>query len=93
MDEYVAIYERIASLGFPAVLFLALVGSYFDVWRWGRQCRDAAVCAEERADLRLQEWKERCQQAELRAADWQTMTLRATGLVETSVTSIAKRVG
>jgi hypothetical protein len=32
-----AAYEKIAQFGFPFMLFLALVGSYYGIWEWGRE--------------------------------------------------------
>ena len=39
LETLVKLYERIASFGFPFMLFLALVGSYFELWYWGKPVR------------------------------------------------------
>ena len=58
MEWAIELYDKVAKVGFAGMLFLALVGHYFDVWRWGRtererEKKDAAACAklEEKAAL------------------------------------------
>ena len=35
MGELVGLYEKVAALGFPFMLSVALVGSRLKVWYWG----------------------------------------------------------
>jgi hypothetical protein len=50
MVEVVALAEKLAAISFPALLLLILIGSYYEVWVWGRQHREAKA--------ELKDWKQ-----------------------------------
>lgn len=36
MSEALALAQKLGTVGFPTILVLILIGSYFDVWCWSR---------------------------------------------------------
>ncbi len=87
-----AFYTELASIGFPGVMFLALLGSYFDIWMWVKQhrlliarCDADAVKVETVFSARLAESKARELDLQHRNDQLLQLTLRASGLTEQSV--------
>lgn len=37
MAEAIALAQKLGGVGFPTLLVLILIGSYFEIWVWGRQ--------------------------------------------------------
>jgi hypothetical protein len=66
IQDWVKVYEQIATLGFPAVMFLALVGSYFGIWEWGKAVRTRELKQDAREAALDKKWKDEL--AEVKAA-------------------------
>lgn len=78
MQEALALAQKVATVGFGPLMALILIGSYYEIWVWGRKYREEK--AETAARLAAVE-KER--------DEWKRMALRTTGLLETSVDHLA----
>jgi hypothetical protein len=39
MPEAIALAQKLGGVGFPTLLVLILIGSYYQVWVWGRELR------------------------------------------------------
>lgn len=64
IDSLASAYSRISALGFPFMLFLALVGSYLEVYYWGKPVKaERAVW-----DAREKKLEEVCKKVEEVAA-------------------------
>lgn len=91
-------YQKLASIGFPGVMFFALLGSYFDIWMWVKQHRliiarfdadvvkvEATFCA------RLAEAKARELDLQHRNDQLLQLALRAGGLTDQFAQQIVSR--
>lgn len=80
MAETLALAKEISSISFPVLMVLILIGSYFEMWVWGKQHRKveadllARLAAEEKTSER-----------------WQEMALRVTGVAETQAEHQVRR--
>lgn len=81
MEETLVLAQKIASISFPVLMVVILIGSYWETWVWGRQMRE--VKANAAAELA---------KVERDRDEWKAMALSAAGIAETSV-AIAKRRG
>lgn len=72
MAELITLAEKVATVGFPALLVLILIGSYYDVWRWSRQAKETE------SDLRRQ-----IEEAKTDAREWKSAALKGLGILET----------
>jgi hypothetical protein len=86
MAELIILGEKLAAAGFPILLFIILVGSYYDIWVWGRNHR--AICKE--YDDRILKAEAETAKAEAKTEKWMEMTFAATGLSE-SLADLAKK--
>lgn len=95
-EDAAKIANTLGGASFATLLFIILVGSYKDIWCWGRDRRDL----ETRHTSEKAELMER-HEAELRLSNeqtdfWRTVALRNTGLLETQaeqLTQVASAVG
>ena len=87
VNPWIAAYKELASLGFPALLFMILALSYLDIWMWTKTHRKMADFNE----LRLREWQDRCAKLESKLDTSQDLILRATGILENTVAKIPPR--
>lgn len=87
VNPWIAFYQELASLGFPALLFLILALSYLDIWMWTKTHRKIV----EFYDVRVREWQDRCAKVESKLDTSQDLILRATGILESTVTKIPTR--
>ncbi len=79
LSEVASIYQRLSGVGFGALLFIMLVGSYYESWVWGRRHR-RELAAKDGEIATLKAEKER----------WETAALRAHGILKDSVGVLAK---
>lgn len=76
-----ALAQKIASISFPVLMVVILIGSYWETWVWGRQLRESKTnCEAEVAKV------------ERDRDEWKAMALSAAGIAETSVAIARKRV-
>jgi hypothetical protein len=80
MEELIKLGERISSIGFPVLMVVILIGSYYEVWVWGRQLRKCDS-----------DWKARFDELKLEYQDLKGWTGRVTNLAETSVEKIPQQ--
>lgn len=100
-DDWFALYERVATAGFPVVMFFLLVGSFLEIWVWGKSHRRdiaeiQAVYEKREAvyETRVKEWQARSEKLEARADALQDTLLRISGILEHTATSfIGKQRG
>ncbi len=90
-DDWFALYERVATAGFPVVMFFLLVGSFLEIWVWGKSHRRDLAELTQFYDVRLAEWKERAERNEAKVDSLQETLLQTAGLLERTATRIAKR--
>lgn len=86
MEEAISLGQKLASIGFPTLLVVILVGSYFDIWAWGRQLRDVKA---EKAEMKA-ECAARLAEVIEEKNEWKRAAFNGAGLAETSV-DLAKR--
>lgn len=91
MNEWLLLYERIAAAGFPLLLFLLLVGSFLDIWVWGKTYRRHLEELAKFYEVRIGEWQERSDKQEARADALQDTLLRVSGLLDKAATKIVDR--
>jgi hypothetical protein len=105
MDDLITLGNRLGALGFGTLMFLILAGSYFDIWRWGRDVRKLDTdwttkyneLKSERERERTEWEKERVDyEKRLTACDestqkWQTATMSALGAAESTVQELRMR--
>lgn len=102
IQTWAEFYEKLAALGMPVFMFLALVGSFFGVWEWGKTARANLAKAEQREVALIE--KHETEIAELRASfvsrethllsrnDWLLeKMLEASQVVEKSARAVARR--
>lgn len=82
MEEALALAQKIATIGFGPLLVLVLIGSYFEVWVWGKQHR--AVVADLVARLA---------KAEERGDKWQNVALDTAGVLKPMGEQLSRRPG
>lgn len=87
VNPWIAFYKELASLGFPALLFLILALSYLDIWMWTKTHRKIV----ELHDVRVRDCEARCVKLEAKLDTSQDLILRATGILESTVTKISRR--
>jgi hypothetical protein len=82
MEEVLTLAQKIATISFPVLMVVILIGSYWETWVWGRQLRECkAECAA------------RLTASERDRDEWKAMALSATGLAETSLSITNRRGG
>lgn len=81
MEETLVLAQKIASISFPVLMVVILIGSYWETWVWGRQLREERLRA--LADI---------EKLERDRDEWKTMALSAAGIAEKSVAIARKRV-
>jgi len=98
MNELAALYEKIAALGLPFVLFLALVGNRLRVYYWGwrvdeliaEQAREDAEC-DARAAAQAAAYEQRIARLEARNEKLIEALLESAGVSERAVAALTKR--
>lgn len=86
MAEAIALAQKLGGVSFATLMVLILLGSYWEVWVWGRQLlREREEFDEQKAEL-----EERLRRAEEISNEWKAMTFRVAGLAEDGVV-LAKR--
>lgn len=86
--SWLEFYREVASIGFPAAMFMMLVGSYFELWGWSRVHRREMTALATLFESRIQEWRSRCELAEQNALWWRNVALKTTNITETVVTKV-----
>lgn len=91
MTEWFAFYERVATAGFPVVMFFLLVGSFLEIWVWGRTYRRDLAEMTAFYETRLAEWKARAEKDAAKLEGLQDALLHTTGLLDRTVTRFASK--
>ncbi len=92
-EDWLVLYERVAAAGFPVLLFMLLVGSYLDIWGWGKTHRRDLQEMQTFYEIRIKEWQERSEKMEARSDSLQDTLLRVSGILEQTATKFVGKRG
>lgn len=79
MDDIISFAQKLSGIGWGAMLFVILYGSYKGIWVWGQDVQK-----------RVDDYEKRLCRSEESSTRWQDIAMRATGLGENAI-AIAKQ--
>lgn len=95
-EELAKIANTLGGASFATLLFIILVGSYKDIWCWGRDRRDLETRhLAEKTEL-VARFEAECRLANEQTEFWRGIALRNTGILETQaeqLTQVVSQVG